>query len=186
LLSPSWSGFSTVQRESETSLSRVKSSLNPARPVQPVGISRCFRAAAFFVRTPRLTRYQHFNVMGNTITLFRASITRPRKFQFRAARIFISKSISVAVLTIRSAFPCCLQVIPIPGLVQHSIVWRLSSLGGISFARRATRILNTLGACLNVMLVVTFYLVAHQSAGKKLRKCHSYLLLKHGIFTSRP
>ena len=79
LLSPSKSSFSTAQRESETSLSRVKSSLNPARPVQPVGISRCFRAAAFFVRTPRLTRYQHFNVMGNTITIFRASITRPGK-----------------------------------------------------------------------------------------------------------
>src|SRR5262245_821639 len=33
----------------------------------------------FFVRTPRLTRYQHFNVMGNTMTLFRASITHPEK-----------------------------------------------------------------------------------------------------------
>ena len=55
---PSWSGFSTVQCESKTLLNCIRSSLNPARPVQPVGISRCFRAAAFFVRTPRLTRRQ--------------------------------------------------------------------------------------------------------------------------------
>ena len=39
-----------------------------------------------------------------------------------------------------------LQVIPIPGLVQHRIVWRLTSARGDLFVRRATRILITLGS----------------------------------------
>jgi len=34
---------------------------------------------------------------------------------------------------------------PTPGLVQHRIVWRPLPSGGVLFARRATRILDTLG-----------------------------------------
>lgn len=42
-----WSSFSTIQRkENDHSLSHLMKSLNPAIPVLPIGIFRCFRAVA--------------------------------------------------------------------------------------------------------------------------------------------
>ncbi len=53
-------------------------------------------------------------------------------------------------------------MIPTPGLVQHRIVWRLLPSGGVLFARRATRILNTLGCVICDLF--------HKNISEKMKK----------------